>query len=115
MRSAQVVDATVHLYSNNGYIEPVCELTADRGGAGETLLDWEDLTGINVDVYNVYRSTTAADVGKDKTGVELAPYLIATVSASTCLDATPPGPGEVLYYSVRTVGKNGDVADDCSY
>lgn len=115
LKLAQVVDATVRLYSNNGYVAPVCELTADRGDAGETLLDWEDLTGINVDVYNVYRSTAAADVGKDKTGVELAPYLIATVSDSTCPDATLPAPGEVLYYSVRTVGKSGDVADDCQY
>jgi hypothetical protein len=111
----QLVDATVRLYENNGYIAPVCALAAGRGDAGETVLDWEDPTGINVDSYHVYRSTAAADVGRDQTGADLVPYLLAAVSDSTCPDADLPDPGQVFYYAVRTVGKSGDVADACSF
>jgi hypothetical protein len=115
MNFSQVVDATGRLYVNNGYIPPVCSLTVDRGAADEAILDWEDLTGINMEAYNVYRSSSPADVGRDRTQSELEPYLLATEYVSTYTDGGDPGPGQCFYYSVRTLGKQGATADECVY
>jgi hypothetical protein len=115
MNFSQVVDTTVKLYQNNGYIPPVCNLQASKGSGGEAVLDWESLDGVNVDAYNVYRSTTAADVAKDRTQEELAPFLLATVPESTYTDAADPSPGAAFFYSVRTLGKDGTLAEECAY
>ncbi len=110
MNFSQVVDATVRLYHNNGYLPPVEDLRVSRGDAGESLLDWEDVTGVNVAGYNVYRSTTAADVGRDRTGAELAPYLLAQVDVSEYTDPDPVAAGACWFYSVRTRSPAGDVS-----
>ncbi|MEW5806078.1 MAG: hypothetical protein AB1756_01810 [Acidobacteriota bacterium] len=116
MNLNQVIDTTVRLYSNNGYIPPVCNLIVNKGSGGEAILDWEDLSGINMDAYNVYRSMNAADVGSGKTKDQLAPFLIATVQESTYTDSTPlNNPGDIFYYTVRTLGKSGEIADECTY
>jgi hypothetical protein len=115
MNFSQVVDTTVNLYENNGYIPPVCDLQASKGAAGEAVLDWEALEGINLDAYNVYRSTDAADVAKDRTQEQLAPFLLATVPDPTYTDAESPMPGTAYFYSVRTLGKDGTLADECDY
>lgn len=112
---SQVVDANVRLYSNNGYIPPICELEVNKGSSDEAILDWENLTGVNVDAYNVYRSTNASDVGSAKVKEELAPFLIDTVSDSTYTDMDDPSPGQCFYYVIRTLGKSGDIADACTY
>jgi hypothetical protein len=111
----QVVDATVNLYSNNGYVPPVCELRSGKGIPTEAVLDWEELAGVNVDAYNVYRSTNAADVGMDKDQSQLAPYLVTTVSDSTYTDPDLPPSGQLFFFSVRTLGRSGDIAEECSY
>jgi hypothetical protein len=115
MNFSQVVDTTVNLYSNNGYIPPVCSLAADRGASDATVLQWETLEGVNLDAYNVYRSTSAADVGKSRTQAELAPYLLGTVPDPTYTDGDVPTAGQAFFYSVRTLGKDGTLADECVY
>ncbi len=111
---SQVVDATVRLYENNGYISMVCDLMVNKGSLNEAILDWEDLTSVNVDAYNIYRSTTASDVGYIRTQEELAPFLLETVSESTYTDPTELSVGQCFYYVIRTLGKSGDIADACS-
>jgi hypothetical protein len=116
MNFSQVVDATARLYSNNGTIAPVCHLRVDRGGAGEAILDWEDLVSINMEAYNVYRSTSALDVGHNRPQGDLAPFQIGTAYDSTYTDSeVGPPVGVVWYYTVRTLGKSGALADDCVY
>ncbi len=115
MNFSHVVDTTVDLYENNGFIPPVCELAVSKGGSDEAILDWEDLDGINFEEYNVYRSTNAADVGKDRTQEELATFLLTTVTESTTSDAEIPAAGQTYYYSVRSLGKSGDLANECVY
>lgn len=115
MSFSQVVDATVSLYSNNGYIPPVCLLEVRRETGGAAILDWENLTGINMDAYIVYRSANAPDVGRDRTKAELEPFLLTTTTESTHIDATNPAAGEAFFYTVRTLGKSGELAPECAY
>jgi hypothetical protein len=112
---SQVVDTTVKLYENNGYIQPVCELMVDKGSSNESILDWEDLTNVNMEAYNVYRSMNASDVGSTKTKEELAPFLLDTVYESAYTDYDVPSSDQCYFYAVRTLGKSGDIADACSY
>jgi hypothetical protein len=113
MNFSQVVDTTISLYANNGYIPPVCDLRITKAAAGEAILDWEDLEGVNLDAYNVYRSSDPADVGNGRTRDQLAPFLLATVPDSTYTDADSPPSGASFFYSVRTLGRNGELADEC--
>jgi hypothetical protein len=111
----QVVDATVSLYSNNGYTPPVCALVSGKGAPAEAVLDWEDPSGINVDGYNVYRSTAAADVGMDRDQSQLAPFLVTTVAESTHSDNDALTSGGLFFFSIRTLGRSGAIADECAY
>jgi len=111
----QVIDATVSLYENNGYVPPVCELLSAKGSPTEAALDWEDLLGVNVDAYNLYRSANAADVGMDRDQGQLAPYLVTTLPDSTYTDSDMPSSTELLFYSIRTLGRAGAIAGECSY
>jgi hypothetical protein len=115
MNLQQLIDAKVRLCQNNGLIPPVCDLMVSKGSSNESILDWEDLISVNADGYNVYRSTNAADVAYGKTKIELEPYRIGTVTESTCTDTDSPSPGQVFFYTVRTLGKNGDIAGECVY
>jgi hypothetical protein len=111
----QIVDATVNLYSNNGFIPPVCELSSGKGLASEAVLDWEDLLGVNVDAYNLYRSNNAADVGMDRDQGQLAPHLVTAVADSTYTDSDMPLSEQLFFYSVRTLGRSGAIAGECAY
>lgn len=111
MNFSQVVDTTVKLYQNNGYIPPVTDLTLEKITEDESLLDWSDVDGVNADQYNVYRSTQAADIGGDRTKEQLNPYLLATVPDSEYTDPMSPADGECYFYSVRTLGKSGDISE----
>ncbi len=115
MNLNQVADATVNLYRNNGYIQPVCDLMVLKGESSESILDWEDLTSVNVDAYNVYRSTDPADLDSTKTQEELAPFLLITVSESMYTDYDVPSTGQCFYYIVRTLGKSEEISDPCTY
>jgi hypothetical protein len=77
----------------------------------ESLLDWEDVSGVNVDQYNVYRSTAPEDVGAGRTQGELEPHRIATTPDSEHTDPAMPGSGECFFYSVRTLGKDGSISE----
>jgi hypothetical protein len=115
MNFGQVVDTTVNLYENNGYIPPVCELRAHKEAGDDAVLTWEELEGVNLDAYNVYRSLDAAEVAKGLTKEELAPHLLATVPEPTYTDPDMPAPASCFFYSVRTLGKSGALADECQY
>lgn len=112
---AHVVETTVNLYQNNGYIPPVCHLMAHKGGGDATVLEWEELEGVNLDAYNVYRSADPVAVAKPRTQQELEPYLLATVAEPTFTDPDVPPAGSAWFYSVRTLGKDGTLADECEY
>ncbi len=110
MNLAQVVDATVRLYHNNGSVPPVTALRVDRDASMGSLLDWEDVAGQNVDGYNVYRSTSASDVAGARSQTELAPFLLQFVSASAATDAATVAPGSCFFYSVRTHSSKGGIS-----
>ncbi len=105
-----VVRGTVRLYRNTGAVPPVEHLLVDKDGADASLLDWEDVSGYNVDGYNVYRSTSAADVGRDRTQAELDPYLLATTDVSEYTDTEPVSAGRCFFYSVRTRSRKGGIS-----
>lgn len=105
-----VVRGTVTLYENTGAVPPVTELSAERSGAEGTWLDWEDVSGQNVDGYNVYRSTEAVNVGADRTESELEPYRIGHVDVSEYEDGEAVPAGSCYFYSVRTVSKRGGIS-----
>ncbi|RMG44636.1 MAG: hypothetical protein D6718_09625 [Acidobacteria bacterium] len=109
MDLGQLLAATVRLYRNTGAVPPVEHLTVDRDGFA-SLLDWEDVVGQNVDGYNVYRSTNPADVGKDRTEGELAPFLLAQTATSDYRDPEAAPTGTCFFYSVRTRSKRGGIS-----
>ncbi len=105
-----VVRGTVKLYRNTGAVPPVEHLTVDKDADDASLLDWEDVAGHNVDGYNVYRSTAAADVGRDRTEQELEPYLLATTVESEYTDPDAVPAGQCFFYSVRTRSRKGGIS-----
>jgi len=100
----------VKLYRNTGAVPPVEHLTVDKDADDASLLDWEDVAGHNVDGYNVYRSTAAADVGRDRTEQELEPYLLATTVESEYTDPDAVPAGQCFFYSVRTRSRKGGIS-----
>ena len=60
--------------------------------------------------YNVYRSTSAADVGAARIESELAPYLIASPAVSEYRDPDPAPAGTCWFYSVRSHSKRGGIS-----
>jgi hypothetical protein len=105
-----IVRGTVSLYENTGAVPPVENLEVDKDATDASLLDWEDVTGQNVDGYNVYRSTDPYDVGADRTESELEPYEIAHVDVSEYEDPDVNAPGTCYFYSVRTVSSRGGIS-----
>jgi hypothetical protein len=110
MDMAHVVDGAVRLYGNTGAVPGVFQLGVDKDGAAASLLDWEDVVGQNVDGYNVYRSSSPADVGEGRGEAELDPYLVASPSLSEHRDETAAAPGVCLCYSVRTRSSRGGIS-----
>jgi hypothetical protein len=106
---SHVIRGTVRLYRNTGAVPPVEQLVLDRDGA-ESLLDWEDVVGHNLDYYNVYRSTTASEVGSARGESELAPFLIASPVASEHRDPEAAPTGGCFFYSVRSHSKRGGIS-----
>lgn len=110
MDMVHVVSGEVRLYRNNGSVPPVRALTVDKNVALSSMLDWEDVVGQNVDGYNAYRSTSAADVGGARTPSELEPYKIAFVTVSQYTDTATVPPDACFYYSVRTHSRRGGIS-----
>jgi hypothetical protein len=105
-----VVRGTVTLYENTGAVPPVNALLVDKNAEKASLLDWEDVTGQNVDGYNVYRSDDPNDVGAERTETELEPHLLAHVEVSEYEDPEVNAAGTCLFYTVRTVSKRGGIS-----
>jgi hypothetical protein len=110
MDMAHVIEGSVRLYRNTGAVPPVNALMVDRDVDDASLLDWEDVIGQNVDGYNLYRSTNAADVGADRTEPELDPFLIASPPVSDYRDPALTATGQCFYYSVRTRSSRGGIS-----
>ncbi len=106
---SQVVSGEIRLYRNTGAVPPVAELRLSRNG-DVTTLDWEELSGQNVDGYNVYRSTNPADVGAAAGEGDLAPHLLAHTLDSHYDDEDVTNPGVCFFYSIRTRSARGGIS-----
>jgi hypothetical protein len=107
---SHVVRGDVRLYRNTGAVPPVTDLAVTKDAEQAALLDWEDVSGQNVDGYNVYRSTDPYDVGGDRTAAELDPFLLATTATSDYRDPDPVASGQCFFYSVRTRSSRGGIS-----
>lgn len=110
MDMAHTVQGSVRLYRNTGAVPAVRDLRVTTNAGQAAWLDWEDVTGQNVDGYNIYRSVEATAVGMGRTEAELAPFLLDWVPVSAYEDPGGPPPGGCFFYSIRTKSTKGGIS-----
>jgi len=113
--NSEVISVTADLYWNAPAGPPPVDLIylARSLDAESVVIDWDDVTGVDVAGYNVYRSGVAQEVTSARMKPELDPFILdgpdPTTTESTYTD-TIAGGGAMDFFNVRTYGTDGSIA-----
>jgi hypothetical protein len=114
MNATAAVHVRATLYENTMALGPVETLRVRRVPGSGYDLSWDPVESVNVEAYNVYRSTSVSDIRSVLGKAAIAPFLLGTeptTAASSWPEAAAPAGVPLVFWTVRSYGLGGRISN----